>query len=277
MNSSYIIRPDDLKKDIDNYIIVDCRKKSEYVKGHIPNAILLPIDYWLKEDNEEGIARGTNIISKEAFEHLMTKMHISNSSQIVAYDDNEGRGATRFWTVAKYYGHKLVSVLDGGWNYWKYLNNNVTSSSNKLTDCTDAYIAEITDGYIIRLSEFIEKYNEYVFVDTRSQAEWSGRDIHNNPRNGHLPNSIHVEWSELLNNGEIKCFNSIGDIEKHLTSRGIHKDMPIITYCQAGIRSAHTAFLMKEAGYGNVKIYDASMQEWARNAALRLEDESCAE
>ncbi|MEL6272933.1 MAG: rhodanese-like domain-containing protein, partial [Chloroflexota bacterium] len=45
----------------------------------------------------------------------------------------------------------------------------------------------------------------------------------------------------------------------------------ILTYCQTGVRSAHTWFVLTELlGYPNVRNYDGSWIEWANNTDLPI-------
>ena len=58
-----------------------------------------------------------------------------------------------------------------------------------------------------------------------------------------------------------------------LRSGGVTDETNVITYCQIGIRAAHTAFVLRLLGYDGVALYDASMQEWANRDDTPLEAE----
>jgi len=45
----------------------------------------------------------------------------------------------------------------------------------------------------------------------------------------------------------------------------------IVSYCTAGIRSAHLTLMLRMTGYGMSMNYDASFYEWAGNDNLTVE------
>ena len=45
----------------------------------------------------------------------------------------------------------------------------------------------------------------------------------------------------------------------------------VITYCGGGIAASADAFALVMLGHPNVKLYDASMSEWAADPALPME------
>ena len=52
---------------------------------------------------------------------------------------------------------------------------------------------------------------------------------------------------------------------------GLQPEYPIVTYCTAGIRSAHMALVLRMTGFANARNYDASFYEWAGMKDLPLE------
>ena len=48
-------------------------------------------------------------------------------------------------------------------------------------------------------------------------------------------------------------------------------DKSVITYCGGGIAASVTAHALVMLGHRDVKLYDASMSEWAKDDALPME------
>ena len=48
-------------------------------------------------------------------------------------------------------------------------------------------------------------------------------------------------------------------------------DRPVIVYCGGGIAATADALALTMLGHTNVKVYDASMSEWAKDESLPME------
>ena len=84
-----------------------------YGDGHIPEAVLLD-NNWIRNPK----APPTFLPTPQEFEALMSRLGISNTTRVIAYDERGGIYAARLWWILNHYGHSNVAVLDGGWVKW---------------------------------------------------------------------------------------------------------------------------------------------------------------
>src|SRR3954465_3602687 len=95
-----------------NVRIVDMRQ-SGYAEGHVPGAVYLsPVAI------RDAKAPPTFLPTPAAFEQMMAKLGISNTTRVVVYDERGGLYAARLWWILNYYGHTNVALMDGGWIKW---------------------------------------------------------------------------------------------------------------------------------------------------------------
>ena len=124
-----LVSSDWLEKNIDNVKIIDCTWHmpqaerngfEEYKKDHIPNAIFFDLDENSKIDTD----LPHMLTDSRSWEKIMSNIGISNTDQIVIYDNSDVISSCRCWYNLIYYGHdpKLVHVLDGGLKKWKKEN-----------------------------------------------------------------------------------------------------------------------------------------------------------
>src|SRR5919201_2168612 len=83
-----------------------------YDEGHIRGAVRL---HW-RDDLQDPVER--DLIGREQFEQLMSRLGISNDTTVVVYGDrNNWFAAYAYWYLT-IYGHEDVRILDGGRQKW---------------------------------------------------------------------------------------------------------------------------------------------------------------
>ena len=83
----------------DSLRLIDVRREEDYNKGHIPNAINLPLANLLSDDSPERVVK------------LAENMGITDDTQVVVYDDTFGALASRVAWTLQYVGHSNVALL----------------------------------------------------------------------------------------------------------------------------------------------------------------------
>src|SRR3954447_14336451 len=92
--------------------IVDMRQ-SGYGEGHVPGAVYLSPVAIRDAKNPP-----TFLPSPAAFQEMMARLGISDSTRVVVYDERGGIYAARLWWILNYYGHTNVALMNGGWIKW---------------------------------------------------------------------------------------------------------------------------------------------------------------
>jgi thiosulfate/3-mercaptopyruvate sulfurtransferase len=68
-----------------------------------------------------------------------------------------------------------------------------------------------------------------IFWDVRREGEYDGTEALNNPKPGHVPGAIHLEWTELLD-PETRTFKPGPELRALLELRGITPEAEIECY-----------------------------------------------
>ena len=268
----YLVSKDWLKDNLENenLLVLDARGEKAYNGGHIPGAIATS---WQSFSDMEGAPgdMGWGVV-KEANElsESIAALGIDQDKKIVVYTDvlnGWGEDARIFWTM-EMAGLNNVRILDGGYNLWEASDLEVSKETVQVEK--SAFTVETLDrSASIDLNTLKDNYDSYIVVDTRNQDEYEGATNYGEARGGHLPKAIHFTFSNVLN--EDGTFKDTESLEETFSAAGLEKEDKIVTYCTAGIRSAHLQVALEMAGYENAVNYDASFYEWSGNDEVSVE------
>jgi thiosulfate/3-mercaptopyruvate sulfurtransferase len=233
-------------------------KKEHFDMKHVPGSVYLGIG-----DLMGVMGNGSTPPDKAGFEALMSRLGISNDTHVVVLG-SEGNPfiAGTFWLM-KYFGHDKVSMLDGGVKKWMGEKRATTGEATKVQ--ATKYSATPDNSLYANADEVLKNINnkKAAIVDTRSDGEYTGKDNSTqNKRTGNIPSSIHMDFYSTNLNPD-GTFKSAKDLKAEYEAKGVTSDKEVITYCQGGIRAAHTLFVLKYMlDYPNVKNYVGSWGEW---------------
>lgn len=260
-----------LKANLDNetLVIIDARSDKLYSKDHIPHAQNVAWQSLSFVDGKSSDKNWGTVLKQDNLQSKIQNLGINAASNIVIYTDTTkgwGDDGRILWTL-KTAGLKNVRLLDGGMTQWKKDGNELTSEITNI-DISDFKIDEMDYSMTISTKDLSKKLDSYKIIDTRSKSEFDGAQKYGELRGGHIPGAVNIEFNQFINkNGSLK---SQDEIEKILSENDISKSDTIVTYCTAGIRSAHMAIVLKEVGYENVLNYDESIYAWAADDSLEM-------
>ena len=78
---------------------------------------------------------------------------------------------------------------------------------------------------------------------------------------------MHLDWAEILRDKDSDHqLKRPADLRDLFSSHGVGKDVPVVTYCQSGTRSAAVYFALYQLGMSPDEMlnYDGSWAEYSR-------------
>ena len=264
-----------------HFVLLDCRyflpmdgKKGieEYQKEHIPNAIFFDIDRICDTDTDLPHMLPT----AEFFSEQIGLLGIKNSDYIICYDgDNGSMAAMRVFWMFQVFGHKSVSILNGGLAEWKKMNYQTVSGDEK-RERKEYTIEKLNLNLVKNIDHIFRNIEtrEVQIVDARSNGRFFGKEPE--PRGGikqgHIPGSTNLPFGELYENNSAKLA-SPSYIMSALNEEGIDPEKPIISSCGSGVTAAVLFFYLKAMGFDTVSIYDGSWTEWGSRVDTKISSE----
>ena len=256
-----------LKKKGNDLLVVDTRPYSDYVIGHLPNAINIELAHfhWI-DTSREGISE-----FNKQMKILLSNIGITKNKLVVFYDDISGIFSARGVWLLIYFSHYKTAMLDGGINKWKKEGLKIEKNDNPFMH--SAFDGKVNPRVLAGFSYLKSKIkkncdgiNDVVIIDSRSKAEYYGSKIRA-AKAGHIPSAVNVDWVDnIKKDGTFKENKNLKKMYSH-----IPKNKEIITYCHGGYRAANTFIVLRNLGYKKVRMYIGSWGEWGNKADLPVE------
>lgn len=256
---------------LDNIVLLDIRKAADYALGHVPGAQnIFRGDYSASEDV---YGFGGMRTDRAGLEALMGELGVTNESIILAYDAKGDYDAARMWWQLDMNGFRNIKLIDGGIVAWEAAGYEVSTDVPEVTPTNFQFINEPNDARIATLEDVMAAIDDpnVVLLDTRSIGEFTGDETKRGAaRAGRIPSAVWLEWTASL--GANKTFLDVETLRAQFAELGVTPDKTIIAYCQSGVRSAHSTFVLSQLlGFENVLNYDGSWIEWSHNEQLAIE------
>lgn len=227
-----------------------------YRAGHIPGAMHASLDSDLSGANGPG---RHPLPSPETFAATLSRLGVTASTRVVAYDDCGGAIASRLWWMLTDQGHRHSSVLDGGIQAW-IRDDNAMTTEEPLPAVGD-FRTRPWRGVVDR-EAVAERPNGTKLIDSRSTERYQGRVEPVDPKAGHIPGAI--SHPQSLNLSSDLTFLSPERLREHFSGAGLASDSTeAISSCGSGVTACHNILAMEVAGIARPSLYVGSWSDWS--------------
>jgi len=233
--------------------------EAEFLAGHIPGAVRFDID--TVKDHANPLP---HMLPDEAgFAEAVGAMGIGDDTRIVVYDGAGLYSAPRVWWMFTVFGARDVRILEGGLPAWREAGGPIEEGPARARS-KQGFTAKLHRDAVADLAAIETALADPVVqvVDARSAERFRGEAPE--PRaglpNGHMPGSVSLPFSEIMENGRLKDEGAIRDaLERH----AIDPARPVITSCGSGVSAAILTLAFHKIGHPPQALYDGSWTEWA--------------
>ncbi|MBP6182235.1 sulfurtransferase [Flavobacterium sp.] len=206
--------------------------------------------------------------SPEKFEFEAQKLGINKNSKIVIYDHLGIYSSPRAWWMLKTMGHENVAVLDGGLPDWIKEGFFIEEKKSNPTYTKGNFKAQFISAYVKNKEQILKNIQTEValLIDARAENRFHG--IGDEPRrglrNGHIPGSINIPYTRLLQDGK---FLSKEALLKILPLN----EKPLFFTCGSGVTACIDLLAYELISKNPKSIYDGSWTEWGQLENLPIE------
>jgi thiosulfate/3-mercaptopyruvate sulfurtransferase len=220
--------------------VVDVRKADDYLQGHIPTAVSLPLARVLENDAPEKIVA------------MLEELGVSDRTPVVVYDDTFGALAARVAWTFQYVGHGNTALLEMTFKQWKELGLETEKTAHTFPKAKHSLNVNRSIHADASYVESAKSQPGKLLVDSRERLNFLTE---------HIPGAKNIPYTMVGSNGSI--LRKADELKRFIENRGITDNAEIITYCgSVGTLSGLTYYALRLAGFQNVKLYPKSFKEW---------------
>ena len=242
--------------------------REDFEKGHIPGAQFVDLQADLSAPHPK---LRFMLPSAEAFAAAMGRFGVGDKSRVILYSTTTPQWATRIWWMLRNYGFDNAAVLNGGFQKWAREGRPVDTGpaprrvptrfpvrqDRRLMVGKEAVQGAIGDSAVCTLNAL-----------SAEQHAGTGGNVYGRP--GRIAGSANVPAASLIDPAT-GAFLPPAALRAKFDAAGAFDKKRVITYCGGGIAASADALALVLLGHPDVRLYDASMSEWANDPALPME------
>ncbi|KGJ90272.1 sulfurtransferase [Thalassotalea sp. ND16A] len=210
--------------------------------------------------------------TEQQFSRSAQKLGINSDSLLVIYDNQGIYSSPRAWWTFKAMGFDNVYVLDGGLPKWLAEGGKTANTFDQDFPQPGNVIGQYRDELVCD-SDYVQNCinsHKTAIVDARASKRFAGKapEPRKGVRSGHIPNSLNLPFSQLL---ESHGFKNAKDINNVFSTLVAETNEQLVFTCGSGITACIVLLAAVVAGYPRVVLYDGSWADWGSDQNLPIE------
>lgn len=234
--------------------------RAEYRAGHIPGAVFFD----LEASSDPASALPHALPTAAQFSRFAGALGVGADSRVVVADGSgTNLSAARAWWMFRFFGHRAVTLLDGGIGRWKAEGRPL--ESGEVSPVAARFVA-LPDAARVRGRDAVRSALEQggaQVVDLRSAGRFRGTDPE--PRaglpGGHMPGAMNLPFTELVHADGTAL--SADELRARIAAAGVRLDRPVVATCGSGTSACTLLHALERLGCPGGALYAGSWTEWA--------------
>nr|WP_294512267.1 sulfurtransferase [uncultured Rhodopila sp.] len=282
VHPEYLVETGWLARHLGDVVVLDCTThlipdprntyivrpgREDFENGHIPGAQFCNVSRDVSDTSQK-----LNFMRPppDDFAAAMRRFGISNDTRVVTYSTSNPWWATRVWWLLREFGHDNAAVLNGGRQKWSAENRELEAGPAKPRRAGTYTVRAIRNLMVGKEEVKAAIGNAGICtLNALLPAQHAGTGGNSYGRPGRIAGSVNVAAAHLLDPAT-NTFLPADELRQRLGAVGA-LDRPVIAYCGGGIAASADALVLTMLGHNDVKIYDASLSEWAKDESLPME------
>jgi thiosulfate/3-mercaptopyruvate sulfurtransferase len=272
--AGHLADPDVLVFDCTTHLIPDPKityqvvpGREDFEKGHIPGAQFIDM---LRDVSDTSHRFRFMRQTPDDFDAAMRRFGVNATTRVITYSTANAWWATRMWWLLRVFGHDNAAVLNGGWQKWAREERARETGPARPRPAGDFSVRAVRDLMVDKAQVLSAVGDAGVCtLNALLPQQHAGTGGNSYGRPGRIAGSVNLPAANLLD-PETNTFLPADEPRRRFAAVGA-LDRKVITYCGGGIAASADALALVMLGHSDVRLYDASLSEWAIDSALPME------
>jgi thiosulfate/3-mercaptopyruvate sulfurtransferase len=242
-----------------------------YQAGHVPGAVFVDLDRELS--GVPGPGGRHPMPAANDFENAMRRAGVSDDSVVVVYDEADSIAAARAWWLLRYFGHRAVRVLDGGYRAWVGAGRPVSTGGRPVStgdapanagtavSARGDFTARPGHMPLLDAAGAARIADQGTLLDARAPERYRGETEPVDAVAGHIPGAVSAPTAANVRpDGTFRDAAELG--RRFAGVRG-----PVGVYCGSGVTAAHEVLALGIGGVKDAALYLGSWSDWITDPA----------
>jgi thiosulfate/3-mercaptopyruvate sulfurtransferase len=240
--------------------------REEFLQSHIPGAAFVDMD---RDVADTSSPYHFMLPSAEKFADAMSTLGIDRDTLVVSYSGANHWWASRMWWMLRVFGHDRAAVLDGGFQKWRREGRPLESGPARPVPRKNFEVRPPRRELIATREDVLAAIGsaDVCTINALRPEQHAGTGGVYYGRRGHIMGSINLAAVATVDKDNV--YRSAQELRRQF-AEPLSKPA-VIAYCGGGIAASADTLVLAMLGYESVKLYDASLSEWARDPALPME------
>lgn len=240
--------------------------RDDFLKEHIPGAAFVDMDHDVADTSAPFHFM---LPSGAQFAQAMSAFGISRDTLVVSYSAANHWWASRMWWMLRVFGHERAAVLNGGFQKWRKDGRPVESGTARPRTAAHFAPRPARRDMVASREDVLAAIGDDAVctINALRPEQHAGTGGVYYGRRGHIKGSVNLAAAGTVDDDNV--YKSAAELRRMFA--GPLSIPAVITYCGGGIAATADTLVLTMLGHDNVRLYDASLSEWARDPALPME------
>ncbi len=241
--------------------------RAEFEKAHIPGALFADLHNDLSDRSQPFRFM---LPGAEQFAAAMGRLGVGETTRVILYSGNTLWWATRIWWMLRVFGFDNAAVLDGGMQKWLAESRPVESGAAPAV-APRHFVARERPGLMVDKQVMLAAIGDKAVctINALLPEQHAGTGGVHFGRPGHIAGSVNRPAAHLVDPAT-NTLRSPAALRAYFGEVDA-LERKVLVYCGGGIAASADALALVMLGHRDVRLYDASMSEWAPDPGLPME------